>query len=79
VALQPVDGLLLITDGVTECFDRTGAAFGEERLMAELNGGEAIPLPDLLHNLLASLDRHLDGLPASDDVTALAVRLRRPR
>ncbi len=74
IALQPGDGLLLVTDGVAECFNRAGEAFGEGRLMAMLTSAGPIALDRLLDRLVAELDRFSDGLPASDDVTALVVR-----
>jgi serine phosphatase RsbU (regulator of sigma subunit)/ActR/RegA family two-component response regulator len=74
VSLQPGDGLLLVTDGVAECFNRTGEAFGEQRLLALLASAGSTPLDRLLDGLVVELDRFSDGLPASDDVTALVVR-----
>jgi serine phosphatase RsbU (regulator of sigma subunit)/DNA-binding NarL/FixJ family response regulator len=73
IALQPGDGLLLITDGVTEYFDRSGEAFGEARLIDVLAGGPNAP-EAMLDRLVAELDAFSDGIAASDDVTALAVR-----
>ncbi len=67
VALGSGDGLLLVTDGVTECFNKMGEAFGEDRLMASLATAGAIAPDRLLDNLAAELDRFSDGLPASDD------------
>ena len=75
VVLGAGDGLLLVTDGVPECFNRGGEAFGEDRLLALLNAAGPIAPVALLDALAAGLDRHSAGLPASDDVTALAIRL----
>ncbi|HUN99183.1 MAG TPA: SpoIIE family protein phosphatase [Bradyrhizobium sp.] len=74
VSLQRGDGLLLVTDGVAECFNRAGEAFGEKRLLALLASAGSIALDRLLAGLVVELDRFSEGLPASDDVTALAVR-----
>ena len=74
VALQPGDGLLLVTDGVAECFNRAGEAFGEARLIEVLASAHPVALDRLLDSLVAELDRFSDGIPASDDVTALVVR-----
>jgi serine phosphatase RsbU (regulator of sigma subunit) len=43
VSLNSGDGLLLITDGVTECFNAAGEAFGEDRLMAALAASRRTP------------------------------------
>ena len=74
VALDPGDGLLLVTDGVAECFNRAGEPFGEERLIRVLGAAKAIAPDCLLDGLIAELDRFSDGFPPSDDVTALMVR-----
>ncbi len=74
ITLKPGDGLLLVTDGVAECFNRAGEAFGEERLLEVLASAGPIAVDQLLDTLVAELDRFSDGTPASDDVTALVVR-----
>jgi phosphoserine phosphatase RsbU/P len=66
---------VLVTDGVTECFNRMGEAFGEDRLIANLAAAGPRAPDRLLDDLAAELDRFSEGLPASDDVTALVVRL----
>lgn len=74
IALHPGDGLLLVTDGVVECFDQAGVAFGEERLVQMLACAGPISVEKLLESLVAELDRFSQGIPSSDDVTALVVR-----
>lgn len=74
IALCPGDGLLLVTDGVAECFNQNDEAFGEGRLIGMLESAGPIPVDRLLDDLVAALDRFAQGIPASDDVTALAVR-----
>jgi serine phosphatase RsbU (regulator of sigma subunit)/GAF domain-containing protein len=74
INLKPGDGLLLVTDGVAECFNGAEEAFGEERLLAMLASASSTPLDRLLDMLMAELDRFAAGTPASDDVTALVVR-----
>jgi serine phosphatase RsbU (regulator of sigma subunit)/CheY-like chemotaxis protein len=76
VTLQPGDGLLLVTDGVAECFNQNDEAFGEERLIELLRSAGPVPVSRLLDDLVAELDRFAQGIPASDDVTILAVRFR---
>jgi phosphoserine phosphatase RsbU/P len=74
ITLKPGDGLLLVTDGVAECFNGSGEAFGEERLLAMLSSTGSIAIDRLLDTLMAELDRFAAGTPVSDDVTALVVR-----
>ena len=74
LVLGPGDALLLISDGVTECFDQAGVSFGEERLMACLAGARHLPAERLLGEVMTSLERFSNGCPASDDVTVLVLR-----
>jgi serine phosphatase RsbU (regulator of sigma subunit)/GAF domain-containing protein len=74
ITLRPGDSLLLVTDGVTECFNGVGEAFGEERLLALLASTGSIAVDQQLDTLMAELDRFAAGTAASDDMTALAVR-----
>jgi len=74
ITLKPGDGLLMVTDGVAECFNSAGEAFGEERLLAMLSSAGSIAIDRLLDTLMAELDLFAAGTPASDDVTALVVR-----
>lgn len=74
IALAPGEGLLLLTDGVAECFNRAGEQFGEQRLIEVLASAGPIAVDRLLDGLIAELDRFSDGFPPSDDVTALVVR-----
>jgi serine/threonine protein phosphatase PrpC len=74
ITLKPGDGLLMVTDGVAECFNGAGEAFGEERLLAMLSSAGSIAIDGLLDTLMAELDQFAAGTQASDDVTALVVR-----
>jgi serine phosphatase RsbU (regulator of sigma subunit) len=70
--LAPGDGLLLLSDGVTEAHDPEGALFGKERVLAAL-GVEAAPAPAIAA-LLAAVQGFARGAPPADDVTVLALR-----
>ena len=71
-ALAPGQGLLLLSDGVTEAHDHAGALFGKERVVEALTG-QADPAPAITA-LLAAVAGFVDGAPAADDVTVLAIR-----
>ena len=68
------DALVLFTDGVTDAIAPDGSFFGEERLEAVLEENGA----DTIQNILEALDDALiefrRGVPASDDITLLALR-----
>jgi len=72
-ALAPGQALLLLSDGVTEAQDHAGALFGKERVLAAL-AGQAEPAPAIAA-LLAAVAGFVNGAPAADDVTVLALRL----
>ena len=74
VALAPGDGLLLFTDGVTECLNAAGECYGEARLRAWIAASGAAAPDAMLAALIAEVDRFSGGCPASDDVTALMMR-----
>ncbi len=76
IVLEPGDGLMMVTDGVGECFSRDGEAFGEQRLLDLIAAAGNGPLETLLDDLVTALDRFSDGIAASDDVTALVLKYR---
>jgi serine phosphatase RsbU (regulator of sigma subunit) len=76
ITLEPGDGLMMVTDGVGECFNRNGEAFGEQRLLDLIAACANGPLENLLDDLVSALDRFSDGIAASDDVTVLVLKYR---
>ncbi|RTL93142.1 fused response regulator/phosphatase [Ancylobacter aquaticus] len=76
VSLAPGERLLVVTDGLTEAHDHSGALYGEERVgdfLAAL-GDEKAPLP----RLAAGVRAFEAGLPAFDDMAALLLSLDPP-
>ena len=60
----------MVTDGITEAADVSGAQFGETRVrdfLALVHAGEAAPLA----RLMSALRLFESGQPASDDVAVL--------
>jgi sigma-B regulation protein RsbU (phosphoserine phosphatase) len=72
--IDPGDVLLFYTDGVTESFSPQGEAFGEQRLMRLMANCCGNSAQDLLEILQQALIEFRGGMPASDDMTLLAVR-----
>jgi serine phosphatase RsbU (regulator of sigma subunit) len=73
--MRPGETICLVTDGVTEAVDATGALYGRERLRDLLQrvdpaGGPAT-VGDAIRNDVA---RFTAGTPASDDLTILVIR-----
>ena len=73
VTLAADDRLLLITDGVTECFNSDDEVFGEMRLLHILQNSHSLTIKELLGEIDLSLEKFSKNIPASDDVTALAI------
>ncbi|MFL1460653.1 PP2C family protein-serine/threonine phosphatase [Roseococcus sp. DSY-14] len=70
-AIPPGEGLLLLTDGVTEAQDPGGDLLGKEAVLAAL-GGTTAP-EEAVAKLLMAIAAHARGAPAADDVTMLAL------
>jgi serine phosphatase RsbU (regulator of sigma subunit) len=70
--LEPGDGLLLYTDGITEARAPDGEQFGVERLvdLAERHAVEGLAAPEKLRRLAHSVLAHQHG-PAGDDATLM--------
>jgi serine phosphatase RsbU (regulator of sigma subunit) len=71
VYLSEQDQVLMITDGVTECFDSNEQVFGEERLLNFLTTKSKTPTKTIVDELIHRLDEFSDGTAPSDDVTVL--------
>lgn len=71
--LRSGDCLLFYTDGITEAADRQGRLLGTPRLddiICRCTGAS-----DMVHEVIAAVNRFTDGQPAGDDRTLLAMRV----
>jgi serine phosphatase RsbU (regulator of sigma subunit) len=71
--LEPGDGLLVYTDGVTEAPDGNRVLFGQERLL-ELLAPPPSTARGLLDHVVTSVQQYAGPLCQADDITMLAVR-----
>jgi phosphoserine phosphatase RsbU/P len=69
------DRLLLYSDGVTECMNLQGEAFGEDRLLAYLQQWATQPLDALLGGLLTEIKAWRAVTSLADDVSLLAIEI----
>jgi phosphoserine phosphatase RsbU/P len=69
------DRLVLYSDGVTDCRDAAGTAFGDERLRALLQSQRAAPLAQGGEQVHAALRAWRGGAAFEDDVTLLALEV----
>lgn len=71
--LEPGEALLAYTDGITEAFDASNQAFGEERLhQAAAGEGDAAALCE---RVLSAVSGFASDVPQSDDITVLAISM----
>jgi len=74
IQLEKNDRILLMTDGVTECFNSEAEQYGELRLLRLLQKTHDIDnIDELVKTLIEDLDQFSNGTPASDDITALVL------
>lgn len=78
VRLEQGDTFVLFTDGVSEAFDRDGNLFGEERVLAILDGLTDETARLVTETLLDRVRCHAAGAKQSDDITIVTVRYRNP-
>lgn len=69
VTLQSGDRLVLYTDGITEAMNSDGQQFSNARLDYILHHSCQTGAEDLRTGILTALDKHTEGLPATDDRT----------
>jgi adenylate cyclase len=74
--LQPGDLLCIVSDGVTEANNRTGALYGTARVDAVLANIDSAP--GAVAAIGGDVKAFADGAEAADDMTVLAVRWRGP-
>ena len=74
IVMPPGGTLLLITDGVTEATDGSGAFFGPERLELAVRACQARSAQALCDELVTTLANYHGEAPQDDDITLVAVR-----
>jgi len=73
VQLRPGDRLVLYTDGVTEAFNVANEAYGEQRLMAEIQGHPVGTAVSLVDGICHGVEEFAAGAPQSDDITLVVL------
>jgi phosphoserine phosphatase RsbU/P len=72
--LQAGETLVLFTDGVSEAFDPDQELFGEERLLAHLEGSAGSMACETTLGVVQAVRSHAAGAKQSDDITVVSVR-----
>jgi sigma-B regulation protein RsbU (phosphoserine phosphatase) len=73
VKLEPGSTLVLFTDGMTDCRDLNGVAFGLERIKMTLSGMSGLPAQEICDRLFNTLMSYQNGAGQDDDVTLVAI------
>jgi sigma-B regulation protein RsbU (phosphoserine phosphatase) len=76
VRLEPGDGLLLYTDGITEAESSSDEFFTGSRLSGLVEANKLETLDSMVGNIVEGLKGFTLGREQSDDITMLAVRFR---
>jgi len=74
VALNPGDMLFIYSDGITECFNKAGEEFGEQRLEAFLKYNHTKSAEEISRLLPLELDKFRGDGERSDDITFLIIQ-----
>jgi phosphoserine phosphatase RsbU/P len=74
IQLAPRDILLLYTDGVTDTRAASGERFGDDRLLALVEGARGGTAHDVVDAIVAATRAFQGEMPAADDVTIVALR-----
>jgi serine phosphatase RsbU (regulator of sigma subunit) len=73
VRLDPGSTLVLYTDGMTDCRNPDGVAFGLERVKKALSDMADLPAQDICDRLFNTLMEYQSGAGQDDDVTLVAI------
>lgn len=77
--LQPGDVMLCVTDGVVESMNFNDEEFGRKRLAESLLRYGDLEPAQIVNNVLWDVRRHIGLSDLADDMTLVALRIRRPR
>lgn len=72
--IEPGEGILLFTDGITEAANKSDEFFGDERLEGYLAAHAAEAAQPIVTGLQAAVQEFATGIPQRDDITVLALR-----
>ncbi|MCB2204694.1 SpoIIE family protein phosphatase [bacterium] len=75
--LQPGEGMMLFTDGITEAMNAKQIPWGQEHLVTLLDGHRDHSAAMLLGLVVAELQQYAEGAEQSDDITAVYFRRRK--
>jgi len=72
--LNPGDGVMLYTDGVTEAMNTDDRLFSDQRLLELLQDKPGRNADELVETVITAVRAHVGEAEQSDDITIMAVR-----
>jgi sigma-B regulation protein RsbU (phosphoserine phosphatase) len=76
IRLQPGDGLVLYTDGITEAFDESDAQYGIDRLCEMVSQYWHLTASEIQKAIITDVRRHIHLKSICDDITLLVLKQR---
>jgi sigma-B regulation protein RsbU (phosphoserine phosphatase) len=74
VRLQPGDGVVLYTDGITEAESPNGELYGIERLCKVISNHWSLPASQIQQAVINNILQHIDTQKIFDDITLLVLK-----
>ncbi len=74
IQLNPNEGVVLYTDGVTEALDKENKEYGEGRLERLLSSLQPLNVDKIVQGVEQDIATYTHGAPQSDDITLLAFK-----
>jgi len=74
ISMNPGDGILLFTDGVTVAFNRADEEYGEERLEKLLLTMKDFSTDKIVNTIIEDVNTFALGVAQSDDITMLSLK-----
>ena len=74
IELQPGDGVVLYTDGITEAFGSGGKQYGLERLCAVIERHWMKPAADIQTAVMQDFEQHTGDTKIADDCTLMIIK-----
>lgn len=74
VALQPGDTVVVFSDGVSEAMNAAGEDFGDDRVLAALEGTAGLGAQAMVSRVFDAVREFTAGTAQGDDITAMVIR-----
>jgi serine phosphatase RsbU (regulator of sigma subunit) len=69
--LEPVDTLVIATDGIEESMNLAGEQFGSQRLFSAVRNFQPCPAANIIARLNSEVGTFTSGARQRDDITAI--------